>query len=373
MAGSLFNDIDHSVIRYSKVWEDCRIASSALKITSEDNLLIISSAGCNALNLAIDNPRSIMCVDVSESQTALTELKVRAISVLGYNDFLELLGLRRCLCRLAHYELVRPRLSECSRNYWDKNINKIRLGVHCSGRLDKYFMGFWQGAASNVVNKDALEELARQKLRSRRKVIFENLFHDEKIEAAFVRYFGRKNMIKSGRHESQFKYVNKHLDVGRFLWERFGYAMIEHGVRDNPYMQCFLNGQYDNPQTSLPYLSRVGFYKIKAMANRINVCKVDFIDNILNEKKAIYNKYYLSNIFEYRSEEDTFHVLDKIGAISAKGSIACYWNFLVERGCLAPSINLSMITDVPESKKAHIKDRSWIYRAFWITKSRDFY
>ncbi len=65
---------DLRLLRYGSVWEDHRLVEEALTICPDDDVLCIASAGCNALHLLLQGARSVVAVDVSVAQLALSEL-----------------------------------------------------------------------------------------------------------------------------------------------------------------------------------------------------------------------------------------------------------------------------------------------------------
>ena len=81
---------------------------------------MITSAGCNALDYALDAPRSIHAVDVNFRQNALLELKIAAIRHLDYEDFFSLFGEGGHPSFHKWYRnMLRAELSSDSRDYWD--------------------------------------------------------------------------------------------------------------------------------------------------------------------------------------------------------------------------------------------------------------
>ena len=58
-----------------------------LGLGADDELVLITSAGCNALDYALDAPRRIHAVDMNFRQNALLELKLAAIRNLEHDEF----------------------------------------------------------------------------------------------------------------------------------------------------------------------------------------------------------------------------------------------------------------------------------------------
>ena len=77
---------------YAFTWEDARVDSRLLKITSDDVILAITSAGDNILSYCLERPKRIHAVDLNPAQNHLLELKVAAFRSLEYQDVWKLFG-----------------------------------------------------------------------------------------------------------------------------------------------------------------------------------------------------------------------------------------------------------------------------------------
>ena len=55
-------------IGYSQCWEDPATVREALRITPDDDVLAVTSGGCNVLALLLDRPHSITAVDINPAQ-----------------------------------------------------------------------------------------------------------------------------------------------------------------------------------------------------------------------------------------------------------------------------------------------------------------
>lgn len=77
---------------YAFTWEDSRMDARLLKITGDDVVLAITSAGDNILSYALERPKRIHAVDLNPSQNHLLELKVAGYRALDYEDFWKLFG-----------------------------------------------------------------------------------------------------------------------------------------------------------------------------------------------------------------------------------------------------------------------------------------
>ncbi|KIK86599.1 hypothetical protein PAXRUDRAFT_831896 [Paxillus rubicundulus Ve08.2h10] len=78
---------------YSFTWEDPFEDMRHLELGSDDSMLVITSAGDNALHYAIAaQPKTIHCVDMNPCQGHLLELKLAALHTLDYEDFFAMFG-----------------------------------------------------------------------------------------------------------------------------------------------------------------------------------------------------------------------------------------------------------------------------------------
>ena len=88
----LFRTLYSRSLVYNTCWEDPAVDRRALGLTREDVVLVITSAGCNALDYALLAPRRIHAVDANPRQTALLELKLAGVRALDFDDFFRLFG-----------------------------------------------------------------------------------------------------------------------------------------------------------------------------------------------------------------------------------------------------------------------------------------
>ncbi|MGQ9590168.1 MAG: DUF3419 family protein [Planctomycetota bacterium] len=111
---------DRSIV-YNTCWEDPAVDKRALSIGPGDTILVITSAGCNALDYALSEPRAVYAVDANPRQTALLELKLAGIRALDHETFFSIFGLGRHRdFRNIYREKLRGHLSEFARQFWDK-------------------------------------------------------------------------------------------------------------------------------------------------------------------------------------------------------------------------------------------------------------
>jgi S-adenosylmethionine-diacylglycerol 3-amino-3-carboxypropyl transferase len=119
---TIFDAIYSRSLVYNTCWEDPAVDRKALALGPDDSVLVITSAGCNALDYALAAPRRIHAVDANPRQTALLELKIAGIRALGFDDFFAIFGegYHERFDELYRRHL-RPLLSPFARTWWDRH------------------------------------------------------------------------------------------------------------------------------------------------------------------------------------------------------------------------------------------------------------
>lgn len=133
----IFDALYSRSLVYNTCWEDPAVDRQALHLGADDRVLVITSAGCNALDYALQGPASVYAVDANPRQNALLELKIAGIRKLGFDDFFAIFGngFHPQVRKLYRHHL-RGELSEFARTYWDRRINWF-----CSRHGSFYFHG----------------------------------------------------------------------------------------------------------------------------------------------------------------------------------------------------------------------------------------
>jgi S-adenosylmethionine-diacylglycerol 3-amino-3-carboxypropyl transferase len=126
-ARQIFNQIHKRNLIYNQCWEDPRLDHEALQIRPDDRIVMITSAGCNALDYLIHGPAHIDCVDMNPNQTALLELKLAAIKNLKYEQFFEMFGHgTQKDYREIYQTQLRSSLGRTSQRIWDRRIRYFK-------------------------------------------------------------------------------------------------------------------------------------------------------------------------------------------------------------------------------------------------------
>lgn len=139
----LFRRVHTSTLIYNTCWEDPRLDRQMLQLRPDSRVVMITSAGCNALDYLLDGPKEIHAVDMNPRQNALLELK---LAVIEHGDHAELFRLFGDGTRPGFRDLLRqlsPRLRPYARRFWEAKHKYFE-----STRLNPSF--YYRGAAGQV-------------------------------------------------------------------------------------------------------------------------------------------------------------------------------------------------------------------------------
>lgn len=357
--------IADGALRYSTVWEDYRLLGRGLAIDDATHVLVIASAGCNALNLLLRGPQRLVALDFNPAQTALVELKLGAIRTLSHADFIRLLGVRDADNRLDLYERVRPVMSSQARAWWDANLDTLVGGVEAGGRLERYIAGFRERLLADVLPGDIVDQLfiiddSNARRRYARDMVFTPAF-----EAAFRGYFTRESIAGDGRDRSQFRYVHD-IDVAGWLWRRLQWVATELPTRGNFYLERFLRGGLRDIDVGPPYLRPRNYDRLRALVPRVEVVNEGLERYLEAAPRGVLGAAALSDVFEYMSDDAAGQLFLRLAEVLRPGGRLAFWNLFVRR---RPRRPIARLRSMPALSRAlWERDRSWFYRAFHVVE-----
>jgi S-adenosylmethionine-diacylglycerol 3-amino-3-carboxypropyl transferase len=120
----VFDRLYSSSLLYNACWEDPACDRQALRLGGTDEVLVITSAGCNALDYLLCGPRRVTAVDANPRQNALLELKVATIRSCADDEVFAMFGAgRHPGARELYGDRLRAQLSPAAQAFWDRRIN----------------------------------------------------------------------------------------------------------------------------------------------------------------------------------------------------------------------------------------------------------
>lgn len=281
LSKACFKQVHGRNLIYNQCWEDPRLDHVALELGPEDSVVVITSAGCNALDYALASPKHVYAVDVNPRQNALLELKLAGIRRLTFEQFFALFGQGRLDDWFQIYgSQLRPELSPSARKFWD------RRGWYFSSsdRRGSFYFHATSGTFAWLV-KHYIDRFARTReaidalldaadVSEQRRV-----FHAEQLDSAMFRpllkWFLRRDTTLSllGVPRPQRKQLERKYPGGiaQFVRDRVEMVFSRLSLADNYFWRVYLTGQY-TPECCPNYLKRQHFERLKnGLVDRISV------------------------------------------------------------------------------------------------------
>jgi S-adenosylmethionine-diacylglycerol 3-amino-3-carboxypropyl transferase len=231
---SEFLQVELNQLRYSLVWEDSDTLFSALHICSADNVLIITSAGCNVLNALLKNPAKVVAIDINSFQNKLLLLKKHIILHHEYFIYTSLLGLYGVQnVNLALQQLL-PTLQATDKTFWSNFFLAHPAGILTAGKLEKYITAFYKTLSSEIQQR--LKELIRFETVGEQYEYFIQHLDNSMFKEMFIDYFDDENLSK-GRDPKLLKYATE--SGGVTFYNRLKKHISTFTLKDNFYFRLF--------------------------------------------------------------------------------------------------------------------------------------
>jgi S-adenosylmethionine-diacylglycerol 3-amino-3-carboxypropyl transferase len=273
---AIFNAIHGNALIYNTCWEDPRCDRDLLNLQPDSKVVMLTSAGCNALDYLLDGPVSIDCVDMNPRQNALLELKKALFLAGSHPDLYRFFGEGKSSnARDFFADALTEHLDDFARKFWKRNLNYFDgKGV----RQSFYWRGT-SGAVAFMVKKSLEINPATRK-------IIHQLFNCKDLEQQRILYYKleprllnqimkrvlNSHLVQSmlGVPKSQQELAKEKFRDGLTGYFRtcFRKVFTEIPVGDNYFWKLYFFGQY-TPECCPNYLKADHFNTIRQRVDRI--------------------------------------------------------------------------------------------------------
>ena len=308
-SGRVFKFVHGNNLVYNTCWEDPRLDRVALELGPEDNVLVITSAGCNALDYVLTGPNHVYAVDMNPRQNALLELKRAGIKRLDYEDFFAMFGKGRLPgAKKIYKEKLRGDLSTWSQTYWDRWIKFFD-----NRRRTFYFRGTSGSFASAVkVYTDRVIKvrpyidaiLSAKSVEEQHRIYHEQL-HD-RFWTRTVKFAMNRDTTLSmvGVPKAQRRQVETQYEGGivKFVHDCVETVFARLPLSDNYFWRVYMTGSY-TPECCPEYLKAENFAKLKGgLAQRVSA-HTDSVQGFLEKHKGQISRYVLLDHMDWLSDK----------------------------------------------------------------------
>ena len=310
VSGRVFRIVHGNNLVYNTCWEDPRLDKVALELTPNDNLLVITSAGCNALSYALTGLNHVYAVDMNPRQNALLELKIAGIKHLDYPTFFKMFGNARLHgIKQVYHEKLRDHLSPWSQVYWDKKIKK-----YFDGRRKSFYFCGTAGAFARIIQvyidkvgrfrKDVNALLESKSLEEQKDIWFNSI--RKKLWSKSIKFLVNRDTTLSmlGVPRAQRKQIEKQYDGGivKFVQDCLDSVFGELPITDNYFWRAYATGYYTH-QCCPEYLEEENFNKLKdGLVDRISV-HTDTVEGFLRKNDVKISRFVLLDHMDWLSDQ----------------------------------------------------------------------
>ena len=309
VSGRVFRMVHGNNLVYNTCWEDPRLDRVALDMGPDDTVMVITSAGCNALDYALAGPKHVHAVDMNPRQNALLELKLAGIRHLEFEDFFSMFGHGRLVkAATIYHDKLRSSLSPWSQSYWDK---WIRFFDH--PRRSFYYRGT-AGSFARAVNvyidrickmRPEFETiLAAGNLEEQRRIYDEVIcdrFWTRSMRFAMNRdtTLSMVGVPKAQRRQVETQYTG---GIVQFVQDCVEAVFAKLPLSDNYFWRVYLTGQY-SPDCCPEYLKPDQFQRLKSgLVDQISV-HTNSVQAFLEQHPEPISRFVLLDHMDWLSDQ----------------------------------------------------------------------
>ncbi len=305
----VFNTVHRNNLVYNTCWEDPRLDRVALEIGPNDNILVITSAGCNALDYTLTSPNHVYAVDMNPRQNALLDLKIAAIRKLDYDDFFKMFGKGHLPdCQGIYQEKLKSELPDWSRNFWDKRIKWFEIP-----RRSFYFRGT-SGTVARMFKiytdklirvRPILDELLEADSIEEQQEIYQQKLK-EKFWSKTVKLIVNRDTTMSllGVPRAQRRQIETQYPGGllKFVQDCLESVFVNLPIKDNYFWRVYMNGEYTK-ECCPEYLKEENFERFRGgLIDRLST-HTDSVQGFLEKHDGHISRYVLLDHMDWLSDQ----------------------------------------------------------------------
>jgi S-adenosylmethionine-diacylglycerol 3-amino-3-carboxypropyl transferase len=307
VSGRVFQFVHGNNLVYNTCWEDPRLDREALQLSHRDTVLVITSAGCNALDYLLAGAGAVHAVDMNPRQNALLELKASAIRNLDYDRFYQMFGKGRLPnVESVYSSTLRKSLSKVSQRYWDR---WIRFFDHPTKSF--YFRGT-SGAFAKMIGtymtkiarcrKDVLRLLDAPTLEAQQE-LYDHVH--EKIWSKSLRFAMNRDTTLSmlGVPKAQRRQIDQQYPGGivKFVEDSLEAVFAKLPIQDNYFWRVYITGSY-TPDCCPEYLKRENYERLRSgLLDRLHV-HTNSVQGFLERHDGEINRFVLLDHMDWLSD-----------------------------------------------------------------------
>ncbi|MDZ7615913.1 MAG: BtaA family protein [Patescibacteria group bacterium] len=309
LSSRVFNLVHQHNLVYNTCWEDPRLDREALELGPDDTVLVITSAGCNALDYALVGPKHVYAVDMNPRQNALLELKLAGIRRLDYKSFFEMFGRGHLPAAQRMYNAqLRPELSEFAQRYWDR-----RIRFFTNPRRSFFFRGT-SGTFAKVMNfyinkvlrlRPWVDAILQAGSVEEQRQIYDERIRDRLWTRSMKFAMNRDTTLSLvGVPKAQRRQVEQQYDgkIANFIRDCLESVLTQIPLSDNYFWRVYMTGEYSTACCP-EYLKQENFEKLKGgLVDRVST-HTESVQGFLENNDVAISRFVLLDHMDWLSDQ----------------------------------------------------------------------
>jgi len=307
---ALFNHVHSSTLIYNTCWEDPRLDRQMLGLQADSRVVMITSAGCNALDYLLDDPAEIHAIDVNPRQNALLQLKIALIENGDHADLFRMFGegvrpgFKELLPSLAH------RLQPYARKFWETKQyyfepKRMNLSFYYRGAAGRVAWVLMQSLVKrNPKVRSTVERLINAGSLEEQAVLSESLQAD--LWNVFSSWLVSQpiTMAMLGVPRPQIGLIEQNFAGGMegYIRTKMDYVLTKLPMRDNYFWRVYATGRY-SVDCCPNYLRAENFSALRERAHKVTTHSTT-VARFLKKNPGVYSHYVLLDHQDWLASHD---------------------------------------------------------------------
>ena len=285
-------------VYYNQVWEDPEVDGLGLQIGKNDRLLMVTSAGCNVLNLLLREPRSIVAIDSNLHQQRLFAHKLKLIEG-NYKQLWEEYGIPAQARQSSIYSY-----GAYSRFAWIHQFLKRVCG---------------KSNVAAFLEAQSLEEQAD---------IYRNLL-EPRLWNPVVRHFPLAFAYVCGMHWRQLYYASRarQFTLMQACSKRLREVLTGFPIRKNYFWHQMFAGSYASNVDAPEYLNPANFHKLQALSSRVENRHANLLDYLSTAPANSFDGVALLDVPEFLSPPRRASLFQSLERVCSPGARILFRSF----------------------------------------------
>ena len=371
----VFNQVHGKKLIYNTCWEDPRCDRVLLDIQPDSKIVMITSAGDNALDYLLDEPSEIHAVDMNYRQNALLEFKKKVLEHSDHETLFNFFGTGSFQgAKKVYQESIRKHLPDYAQKYWDKHLDYF----NGKGLRKSFYYRGTSGSLAYVCRnyiklrkkiKNNIEQMLEAKDLQEQSAYYTAVEH-KIFNPVISRILNNQyTMYLAGVPKAQQALIQQDYEGGNveYIKECFRNIFTKLDVGDNYFYQVYFHGHYTK-DCCPEYLSERNFQALSKTQDRISTYTTTLSD-FLEANPGPYSHYVLldhqdwlaaHNVPELEREWKLILQNSKPGTRILMRSAATYIDFF-------PDFVLDKVHfDQNITKEMHQQDRVGTYASVYL-------